>query len=96
MYYGIMDKHLKLYKSYLQNRYQRTLIRNKHGNVLIRSKWVRVRNGVPQGSVLGPLWFIVYINDLPKILELNSTPILFADDTSVLVSHPDPGQLKNL
>jgi hypothetical protein len=35
MHYGIVDKHLKLYKSYLLNRYQRTLIRNKHGNVLI-------------------------------------------------------------
>jgi hypothetical protein len=45
---------------------------------------------------LGPLLFIIYINDLPKILELNSTPILFADNTSVLVSHPNPGQLKNL
>jgi hypothetical protein len=96
MYYGIKDKHLELYKSYLHNRYQRTQIRDGYGNVLMRSKWARIRNGVPQGSVLGPLLFIIYINDLPKILELHSIPILFADDTSVLVSHPNPGQLKNV
>jgi hypothetical protein len=45
--------------------------------------------------VLGPLLFIIYINDLPKILEASSMPVLFADDASVLYSHSDPLQFKN-
>jgi hypothetical protein len=50
----------------------------------VYSGWTKVTNDVPQGSVLGPLLFIIYINDLPKILEAKSMPILFADDASVL------------
>jgi hypothetical protein len=96
LFYGISDKQHKLYKSYLQDRYQRTVIRNGPGKDTVRSGWVKVSKGVPQGSVLGPLLFIVYINDLPKILESNSVPILFADDTSVLVAHTNPLLFKNV
>jgi hypothetical protein len=42
---------------------------------------------VPQGCVLGPLLFSLYINDLPKILSETSAPIIFADDTSILFAH---------
>ena len=46
------------------------------------SSWRDVNAGIPQGSILGPFFFLVYINDLPT--DLKSNPKLFADDTSLL------------
>ena len=51
------------------------------------SNWAKVRNGVPEGSVLGPLLFLLYINDLPKIINKTLAPIIFSDDTSILFAH---------
>ena len=45
------------------------------------STWVNIEAGVPQGSILRPLFFLIYINDLSD--DLNSNPKLFADDTSL-------------
>ena len=47
------------------------------------SKWAKIKNGVPQGSILGPLLFLLYVNYLPKIIN-KSLLILFADGTSIL------------
>jgi hypothetical protein len=44
---------------------------------------------VPQGSILGPLLFLLYINDLPYLANKISKPILYADDTSILCSNSD-------
>ena len=52
----------------------------------ISSDWKRITHGIPQGSILGPLLLLVYLNDLPKLLIQNVLTILFADDTSVIVT----------
>jgi hypothetical protein len=92
-FYGISDKNLQLYKSYLGNRYCRKAICNDSENSNTISNWAKV----PQGSILGPLLFLLYINDLPKLINKTSTPILFADDTSILFAHSNLTELnKNI
>ncbi len=59
------------------------------------SDWKQVTSGIPQGSVLGPMLFVVYINDLPE--EVNSEAYLFADDTKVyrqITSDADTAELQ--
>jgi hypothetical protein len=53
----------------------------------IASDWLRIRQGVPQSLVLVPLLFLLYINNLPKVLNRFSLPIIFADETNILFSH---------
>jgi hypothetical protein len=57
-YYGIRGVMYTLIKSYLDDRYQRVKFNNK------LSKWDKINMGVPQGSVLGPVFFLIYVNDL--------------------------------
>lgn len=76
-HYGIRGIANKLLKSYLSKRSQ--CVRN--GNLC--SEFVDILHGVPQGSVLGPLLFLVYINDLHSAIKY-STAIHFADDTSLI------------
>ena len=84
-----------LLKSYLQNRYQRVLITNSLFNSNTVSKWTKIICGVLQGSNLGPLLFLLYINDLPKAVKHKALPILFADDTSILITSPNSNQLQS-
>ena len=73
---GISRNLLKIMEDFLENRYQRVVF---NGQV---SKWAAVNAGVPQGSIFGPLLFLIYINYLTN--ELSSNPRHFADDTSQL------------
>jgi hypothetical protein len=59
------------------------------------SEWETSRHGVPQGSVLGPLLFNVYINDFPSILNDIAHAILYADGTTVIVTSNDLNTLND-
>ena len=71
---GVSDYLLNLIESFLRNGFQKVLLNGQ------TSKWLPVEAGVPQGSILGPLFYLIYINDLSD--DLNSTVKLFPDDTS--------------
>ena len=79
--YGIKGNSLRWFISYLSDRTQVC----KVGTTTSSKKYIKT--GVPQGSNLGPLLFILYVNDLPNCLS-NSIPALFADDTNVTTSGP--------
>ena len=75
--YGITGNILGWIKSFLANRTQQVCINNT------LSEKASVTSGIPQGSVLGPLLFVLYINDLPGEVDKDTFLYLFADDTKV-------------
>ena len=82
---GIKDNALKLLKCYLTSRTQKCQVNGYTSNE------IGVKCGVPQGSILGPLFFLLYINDLPACLE-NTKPRLFADDTNITLKTIQPNK----
>ena len=66
---------INLLENYFNNRNQRVVLNG------LNSSWKKILAGVPQGSVLGPLLFLIYINDLPH--DISSVCKMFADDTSL-------------
>ena len=79
---GIEGKLLKLFESYLSNRRQIVVVDG------VKSAETNICAGVPQGSRLGPILFIIYINDIVE--NLKSKILIFADDCSLMVSAEDP------
>jgi hypothetical protein len=74
-FYGISGKFYDLVKSYLDGRHQKVTLSHNNGT---ESNWEKIKQGVPQGSILGPIFFLIYINDLPKLapdkIQLRGVP----------------------
>ena len=87
--YGVRGKSLEIIHSYLYERKQCVKIDN------CTSELSDIKIGVPQGSILGPILFLIYINDLPKISPL-MTCLLYADDTAIFIKQKSIHELQIL
>ena len=84
---GFSEETTKWFKSYLSNRKFKVHIKNtfsEPGNLLC---------GVPQGSILGPLLFLLYINDMPQAVECEL--LLYADDNCLIFQHKDITEIES-
>jgi hypothetical protein len=85
-YDGIMGPMYALIQSYVTGRYQHVVLNSKISYQNIHSKWGTNSKVFLQGSILGPLLFLIYVNELTIIFNSNPVPILFAGDKSVLLT----------
>jgi len=81
--YGVSGKFYNLVKSYLNGRYQNIILSHNNSTEFT---WEKVKQGVPQGSILGPIFFIIYIDDLLKLTTIGTKILLYTDDTSIIVT----------
>lgn len=81
--YGIRGVALKLVVSYLKDRMQQVVERNERG-AIVKSELARIKKGVPQGSIIGPLLYVLYTNELPSLVR--DHVVMYADDTSVIMN----------
>ena len=87
--YGISDVSLSWFRSYLSGRTQCTQVNG------VSSDFKDITCGVPQGSILGPLLFIIYINDLSKYVN-KCEVTMYADDTALMYSSNDPEDMSQV
>ena len=76
MFFGVRNEEKMWFQAYLESRFQRVI--SGHSS----SSWLVPRVGVPQGSILGPLLFVMFVNDLPTVISMNSVN-MYADDTTL-------------
>ena len=76
--FGFHSHVLNWFKAYLMGRGQRVVVDSSN------SDWLPVLSGVPQGSILGPMLFLCYINDIPSCTQKSRT-VLFADDSKIML-----------
>ena len=86
--YGIRGRLLNWIENFLKDRKQRVLLDGQ------KSNWSDVTSEIPQGSVLGPILFLIYINDLPEVVK--SFIRLFADDTKIYTTLEQEESCSNL
>ena len=81
-FYGLDENNINWFKSYLNNRQQYVFLDNQFS-----SSYLKIKTGVPQGSILGPLLFLIYVNDFPNCIKSSeSNMLMYADDTCLLTS----------
>jgi len=85
-FYGVSGNFYNFVKSSLDGRYQKVILSHNNGT---ESTWEKIKQGVPQGSILGSIFFLIYINDLSNLASIGTKIPLYADDTSIIVTSPN-------
>ena len=80
---GFDELATNLTENYMSERFQRIVLNGSE------SDWINLKRGVPQGTILGPLLFNIYVNNLAKIFEKDCTVVQLSDDTSLFTSDND-------
>lgn len=92
--YGVRGMGLRWVSSFLENRQQCVCVDNSQN--FAQSEMLNIEVGVPQGTVLAPVLFIIYINDMDSRLGFECATALFADDTSLILSDRDSSSLERV